>query len=76
MTKGCLFAEQRFDIQPLRLQDFTQTAQAFNLVGANNTPYTVTVLIPTGKPVIEDIKVDDILNELQRQKKLLRRVYG
>ena len=27
----CLLAEQRFDIQPLRLQDFAQTAQAFTL---------------------------------------------
>ncbi|SRJ50984.1 Uncharacterised protein [Shigella sonnei] len=31
LTDAYLLAEQRFDIQPLRLQDFTQTAQAFNL---------------------------------------------
>lgn len=35
MTDAYLFAEQRFDIQPLRLQDFAQTAQAFNLNLAN-----------------------------------------
>lgn len=33
--KGCLFAEQRFDIQPLRLQNFAQTTQTFNLNLAN-----------------------------------------
>ncbi len=31
LTKGCLFAEQRFDIQTLPLQDFTQAAQTFYL---------------------------------------------
>ena len=31
LTDAYLLAEQRFDIQPLRLQDFAQTAQAFNL---------------------------------------------
>ena len=35
LTDAYLLAEQRFDIQPLRLQDFTQTAQAFNLNLAN-----------------------------------------
>lgn len=35
MTDAYLLAEQRFDIQPLRLQDFAQTAQAFNLNLAN-----------------------------------------
>ncbi|ABE08562.1 hypothetical protein UTI89_C3110 [Escherichia coli UTI89] len=35
LTDAYLFAEQRFDIQPLRLQDFAQTAQAFNLNLAN-----------------------------------------
>lgn len=35
LTDACLFAEQRFDIQPLSLQNLTQTAQAFNLNLAN-----------------------------------------
>lgn len=35
LTDAYLLAEQRFDIQPLRLQDFAQTAQAFNLNLAN-----------------------------------------